>query len=106
MSDELRAKVQELIDSTINPAVAGHGGFIELLDVKDNKVYLAMGGGCQGCGAADVTLRSGIERLIKEELPEVEEILDATDHAAGANPYYQPSKEPPAGFELSAGGAP
>jgi Fe/S biogenesis protein NfuA len=92
MSDELRAKVQELIDSTINPAVAGHGGFIELLDVKDNKVYLAMGGGCQGCGAADVTLRSGIERLIKEELPEVEEILDATDHASGANPYYQPSK--------------
>jgi Fe/S biogenesis protein NfuA len=92
MSDELRAKVQELIDSTINPAVAGHGGFIELLDVKDNKVYLAMGGGCQGCGAADVTLRSGIERLIKEELPEVEEILDATDHAAGSNPYYQPSK--------------
>ena len=92
MSDELRAKVQELIDSTINPAVAGHGGFIELLDVKDNKVYLAMGGGCQGCGAADVTLRSGIERLIKEELPEVEEILDATDHAAGANPYSQPSK--------------
>ena len=92
MSDELRAKVQELIDSTINPAVAGHGGFIELLDVKDNKVYLAMGGGCQGCGAADVTLRSGIARLIKEELPEVEEILDATDHAAGSNPYYQPSK--------------
>ena len=92
MSDELRAKVQELIDSTSNPAVAGHGGFVELLDVKDNKVYLAMGGGCQGCGAADVTLRSGIERLIKEELPEVEEILDATDHAAGSNPYYQPSK--------------
>ena len=92
MSDELRAKVQELIDSTINPAVAGHGGFIELLDVKDNKVYLAMGGGCQGCGAADVTLRSGIERLLKEELPEIEEILDATDHASGSNPYYQPSK--------------
>jgi len=92
MSDELRAKVQELIDSTINPAVAGHGGFIELLDVKDNKVYLSMGGGCQGCGAADVTLRSGIERLIKEELPEVEEILDATDHGAGQNPYYTPSK--------------
>ena len=92
MSADVTTRVQELIDSTINPAVAGHGGFIELLDVKDNKVYLAMGGGCQGCGAADVTLRSGIERLIKEELPEVEEILDATDHAAGANPYYQPSK--------------
>jgi Fe/S biogenesis protein NfuA len=51
-----------------------------------------MGGGCQGCGAADVTLKAGIERLIKEELPEIEEVLDATDHAAGTNPYYTPEK--------------
>lgn len=92
MSEELKARVQELIDSTINPAVAGHGGFIELLDVKDNKAYISMGGGCQGCGAADITLRSGIERLIKEEIPEIEEILDATDHASGSNPYYTPGK--------------
>ncbi|HEU5190222.1 MAG TPA: NifU family protein [Methylomirabilota bacterium] len=96
MSDEsatdLKDKVQALIDNMINPAVAGHGGFVDLIDVKDNKVYLQMGGGCQGCGAADVTLKSGIERLIKEELPEVEEVLDTTDHASGANPYYAPSK--------------
>ena len=92
MSTDLTTRVQELLDSTINPAVAGHGGFVQLIDVKDNRVYLQMGGGCQGCGAADITLKSGIERLIKEELPEVEEILDATDHAAGSNPYYQPSK--------------
>jgi Fe/S biogenesis protein NfuA len=92
MSDELKVKVQDLIDSMINPAVAGHGGFVELLDVKDNKVYLQMGGGCQGCGAADITLKSGIERLIREEIPEIEEVLDATDHASGSNPYYTPSK--------------
>ncbi|HKZ07931.1 MAG TPA: NifU family protein [Methylomirabilota bacterium] len=95
MSDEttdLKTRVQELIDNMINPAVAGHGGFVDLIDVKDNKVYLQMGGGCQGCGAADVTLKSGIERLIKEELPEVEEVLDTTDHASGQNPYYAPSK--------------
>ena len=92
MSDELKSKVQDLIDTMINPAVAGHGGFVDLIDVKDNKVYLQMGGGCQGCGAADVTLKSGIERLIKEELPEVEEVLDTTDHASGQNPYYAPSK--------------
>jgi Fe/S biogenesis protein NfuA len=92
MSEELKTRVQDLIDTMINPAVAGHGGFVELLDVKDNKVYLQMGGGCQGCGAADITLKSGIERLIKEELPEVEEVLDTTDHASGANPYYAPSK--------------
>jgi Fe/S biogenesis protein NfuA len=92
MSEELKTRVQDLIDTMINPAVAGHGGFVELLDVKDNKVYLQMGGGCQGCGAADITLKSGIERLIKEELPEIDEVLDATDHAAGTNPYYTPGK--------------
>jgi Fe/S biogenesis protein NfuA len=92
MSEDLKSRVQTLIDNMINPAVAGHGGFVDLIDVKDNKVYLQMGGGCQGCGAADVTLKSGIERLIKEELPEVEEVLDTTDHASGANPYYAPSK--------------
>jgi len=51
-----------------------------------------MGGGCQGCGAADVTLKAGIERLIKEEVPEIEEVLDATDHSQGTNPYYTPDK--------------
>ena len=91
-TDELTAKVQELLESTINPAVAGHGGFVQLIDVKDNRVYLQMGGGCQGCGAADITLKSGIERLIKEEIPEIEEVLDTTDHASGENPYYAPSK--------------
>jgi len=92
MSAELKTKVQELIDTMINPAVAGHGGFVELIDVQDNRVYLQMGGGCQGCGAAVVTLKSGIERLIKEEIPEVIEVLDTTDHAAGSNPYYTPGK--------------
>ncbi len=92
MSEDLKTRVQQLIESMINPAVAGHGGFVDLIDVKDNKVYLQMGGGCQGCGAADITLKSGIERLIKEELPEVEEVLDTTDHASGSNPYYAPSK--------------
>jgi Fe/S biogenesis protein NfuA len=92
MSEELKTRVQELIDSMINPAVAGHGGFVELVDVQDNRVYLQMGGGCQGCGAADITLKQGIERLIKEEIPEVAEVLDVTDHSAGSNPYYTPGK--------------
>jgi Fe/S biogenesis protein NfuA len=92
MSTDLMTRVQDLIDSSINPAVAGHGGWVQLLDVRDNKVYITMGGGCQGCGAADITLKAGIERLIKEEIPEVEEVLDTTDHGAGDNPYYQPSK--------------
>ena len=92
MSTDLKSRVQELIDTMINPAVAGHGGFVELVDVQDNRVYLQMGGGCQGCGAVDITLKAGIERLIREELPEVAEVVDATDHASGANPYYTPGK--------------
>ncbi|OGL06393.1 MAG: hypothetical protein A3J45_01475 [Candidatus Rokubacteria bacterium RIFCSPHIGHO2_02_FULL_69_13] len=92
MNTDLKTKVQELIDTMINPAVAGHGGFVELIDVQDDRVYLQMGGGCQGCGAADITLKAGIERLIKEELPEVAEVLDTTDHGAGSNPYYSPGK--------------
>ena len=92
MSEELKVKVQELIDTMINPAIAGHGGYVDLIDVQDNRVYLQMGGGCQGCGAADITLKSGIERLIKDELPEVLEVLDTTDHASGENPYYTAGK--------------
>jgi len=92
MSDELRAKVLDVIDNMINPAIAGHGGFVELIDIQDNRVYLAMGGGCQGCGAAEITVKSGIERLIKEEVPEVVEVLDTTDHASGTNPYYTAGK--------------
>ena len=63
MSTDLTTRVQELIDSTINPAVAGHGGFVQLIDVKENKVYLQMGGGCQGCGAADVTKRRRVATI-------------------------------------------
>ena len=92
MSADLKTRVQELIDTMINPAVSGHGGYVELIDVQENRVYLQMGGGCQGCGAADVTLKAGIERLIKEELPEIVEVLDTTDHASGSNPYYTAGK--------------
>jgi Fe-S cluster biogenesis protein NfuA len=92
MDEEIREKVQNLIDTAINPAIAGHGGFVDLLDVKDKVVYLAMGGGCQGCGMADVTLRHGIEALLRDEIPEIAEVVDDTDHAAGENPFYAPAK--------------
>lgn len=85
-------KIQELIDEQINPAVAAHGGHIDLLDVKADAIYIHMGGGCQGCGMANVTLKHGIESMIKDVFPEITQIIDTTDHAAGTNPYYQPSK--------------
>ena len=85
-------KIQQVLDEQINPAVAGHGGHVSLIDVKDKTVYVQLGGGCQGCGMADVTLKQGIEVMIKEAVPEIEEILDVTEHADGDNPYYQSSK--------------
>ena len=82
-------KVQQIIDDKINPQIASHGGTLTLLDVKDNRAFVKFGGGCQGCGMADVTLKQGVEVLIKESCPEIEEILDVTDHADGRNPYFQ-----------------
>lgn len=84
--------VKDLLDKEINPAVASHGGFFTLIDVKDNNVYVQLGGGCQGCGMADVTLRQGVEQRMKEVLPEMIALIDTTDHASGNNPYYTPGK--------------
>lgn len=89
--EEVKAKVQEIFDTHINPAVAAHGGYVRLIDVKESRVFLEMGGGCQGCGMANVTLRQGIETAILDQLPQVADILDVTDHASGTNPYYAPS---------------
>ena len=89
-ADELSKRIQELFDKQINPAIASHGGFVELIDVKGNEVFIRMGGGCQGCGMANLTLRNGIEKAIRESVPDVGAIMDTTDHAAGRNPYYQP----------------
>ena len=89
---EIRERVQKMLDEMINPNLASHGGFVELLDVENNNIYVRMGGGCQGCGAADMTMKMGIERMIREEIPQIGEVLDVTDHAAGTNPYYSPAK--------------
>ena len=85
-------QIQELIDERINPAVAAHGGQIELLNVEEDSIYIHMGGGCQGCGMANVTLKHGIEAMIQEAFPEIKHVIDTTDHASGDNPYYSPSK--------------
>jgi Fe/S biogenesis protein NfuA len=84
--------VQKVLDEEINPAVASHGGHVTLLDVKDDVAYIQLGGGCQGCGMADVTLKQGIEVRIREAVPQIREVVDSTDHAGGKNPYYQPAK--------------
>jgi Fe/S biogenesis protein NfuA len=88
MGNPIAARVQELLDEKINPQVASHGGRVMLADVQDTRVFLRFGGGCHGCGQSEATLRQGIEVMIHDAIPEVTEILDTTDHAAGANPYY------------------
>lgn len=89
---DVKEKVQKILDEMINPAIASHGGFVDLLDVKENLVYLRLGGGCQGCGMVNVTLKQGIEATLKEEIPQIAGVIDQTDHAGGTNPYYQPAK--------------
>jgi Fe/S biogenesis protein NfuA len=91
-TDPKAIAIQKLLDEHINPAVAEHGGFVTLIDVKDDVAYVTLGGGCQGCGMADATLKQGIEAVITEEVPGIREVVDVTDHASGTNPYYQPAK--------------
>lgn len=84
---ELRARVQAVLDEQVNPVIAGHGGGVEILDVRDNVLYLTMRGGCQGCGLKDMTLKHGVEAAVRDEVPEIGAIFDLTDHAAGKNPW-------------------
>lgn len=91
-SDPLFARVQQLIEEEINPGVQTHGGNVTLLEVTGGIAYVELGGGCQGCGMVDVTLKHGIERMLKEQIPEIESVYDTTDHASGDNPYFTQGK--------------
>lgn len=84
----LLAAVRELLDRQANPAIASHGGYIAAERVEDGTVYLRMEGGCQGCAASAATLRDGVERMLRAALPQIVAIVDVTDHASGANPFY------------------
>jgi Fe/S biogenesis protein NfuA len=72
----------------VNPAIAMHGGFTELVKVEDATAFITMGGGCQGCALSAMTLRQGIESAILGAVPEITEVVDLTDHGAGDNPFY------------------
>ncbi|MGZ4677586.1 MAG: NifU family protein [Acidimicrobiia bacterium] len=93
LDDPVVAKVVEVLAVQINPQIAAHGGFAELVAVEESIAYLRMGGGCQGCGLAAVTLSQGIEVAILDSVPEITEVVDVTDHAGGTNPYYEAAKK-------------
>jgi Fe/S biogenesis protein NfuA len=93
LSGDVPQRVQSVLDSVVNPSIAGHGGRAELVAVEDATAYLRLMGGCQGCGLAKVTLSQGIEVAIKDAVPEITEVVDVTDHASGTNPYFESAKK-------------
>ena len=86
--DLMRNQAQVVIDDTLNPGLASHGGWVEIQASCGKDLFISMGGGCQGCAASAQTLRDGITTMLKEALPEISEVIDATDHTAGENPFY------------------
>ena len=93
LKGELAEKVQTVLDGQINPAIASHGGVAQLVGVEGQDIYLKLGGGCQGCGMAQVTLTQGIETSLRDAIPEIGNIIDDKDHASGDNPYFEASKK-------------
>lgn len=86
---EVRASIQELLDKEVNRSIANHGGKISIVDVQNTKLYIAMSGGCQGCAGSRVTLKHGFELMVRRVAPEIVDIVDTTDHAAGKKPFYR-----------------
>ncbi|MEX2465414.1 MAG: NifU family protein [Gemmatimonadota bacterium] len=84
---DIADRVRSVLDSQVNPAIAAHGGVISLVDVKENDIYVEMSGGCQGCALSRMTLRQGVERMLRDAVPELAGVHDITDHESGENPY-------------------
>jgi Fe/S biogenesis protein NfuA len=93
LTGELPRRVLSVLEEQINPAIASHGGRADLVAVEEGVVYLRLSGGCQGCGMAAVTLSQGIEVAILDAVPEIERVIDVTDHASGENPYFESAKK-------------
>ena len=88
LTGDVESRVRQVLEQWINPAIASHGGRAELAGVDGDVAMLRLGGGCQGCGMASVTLSQGIESAICQSVPEITRIVDVTDHASGTNPYH------------------
>jgi Fe/S biogenesis protein NfuA len=93
LTSHVSRSVVAILDEQINPAIAAHGGRADLVAVEGTIAYLVLSGGCQGCGLAAVTLSQGIEVAILDGVPEIQEVVDVTDHASGVNPYFESAKK-------------
>jgi Fe/S biogenesis protein NfuA len=93
LDTDVARRVTAVLDRDVNPSIASHGGHAELAGIDGATAYLRLGGGCQGCGMATVTLSQGIEVAITQAVPEIERVVDVTDHASGTNPYFEQAKK-------------
>jgi Fe/S biogenesis protein NfuA len=93
LDSDIAHRVRAVLDREVNPSIAAHGGHAELAGIEDDNAYLRLGGGCQGCGMASVTLNQGIEVAITRAVPEITRVVDVTDHASGTNPFFEPAKK-------------
>lgn len=93
LEGSVEERLQQLLDGEINPMLAMHGGFAAVDRVEGETAFMIMGGGCQGCGLAQLTLTEGIKATVENRIPEIANVVDVTDHAAGDNPFYQPDKK-------------
>ncbi|WPC03273.1 Fe-S biogenesis protein NfuA [Pseudomonas benzenivorans] len=85
----LNERINYYLQTEINPGLASHGGQVSLIDVVDDGIaVLQFGGGCQGCGQADLTLKEGIEKTLLQRIPELKGVRDVTDHSNKENAYY------------------
>jgi Fe/S biogenesis protein NfuA len=93
LSGDVPQRVIQVLDQQVNPTIAAHGGRAELVAVEQGTAYLRLGGGCQGCAMATVTLSQGIEAAIIQAVPEITSVVDVTDHQTGTNPYFETAKK-------------
>jgi len=88
----LAGQARRILDTEINPAIAAHRGHVTLAGVDRGLVRVRLEGGCQGCSLAEVTVRQGIEPLLRERLPGIAGVVDVTDHEAGTQPFFSAEK--------------
>ena len=93
LSGDVPQRVIQVLDQQVNPTIAAHGGGAELVAVEQGTAYLRLGGACQGCAMATVTLSQGIETAIIQAVPEITSVVDVTDHQSGTNPYFEAAKK-------------
>jgi Fe/S biogenesis protein NfuA len=93
LNTDVARRVAAVLDREVNPSIASHGGHAELAGIEGAIAYLRLGGGCQGCGMATVTLSQGIEVAITQAVSEIDRVVDVTDHASGTNPYFEQAKK-------------